>query len=56
MIYCTPDETQARIDVCKTCENFIIDETGTRCAECSGGCSISFLVSQKDEICPKGNW
>jgi hypothetical protein len=54
--YCTPEETQERIEVCKTCDSFIIEEIGTRCSECSGGCSISLLVSQKDQVCPKGRW
>jgi hypothetical protein len=56
MIYCTVEETQERVEICKTCDSFIIEETGTRCGECLGGCSISLLVSHKDEICPKGNW
>jgi hypothetical protein len=56
MIYCTVEETQERVEICKTCDSFIIEEIGTRCAECLGGCSISLLVSHKDEICPKGNW
>lgn len=54
--YCTEEESQSRIEVCKQCESFIIEDTGTRCAECSGRCSISLLVSQTDQVCPKGNW
>lgn len=54
--YCTEEEMLSRIEVCKTCDSFIIEESGTRCSQCIGGCSISFLVSHKNEICPKGKW
>jgi hypothetical protein len=54
--YCTLEELQERLDVCKQCESFIIEETGTRCAECAGGCSISLLISHIDQVCPKGKW
>lgn len=54
--YCSEEEAQTRLEVCKTCESFIIDEDGTHCAECIGGCSISRLISNIDEACPKGNW
>jgi hypothetical protein len=52
----TPEETQARLDICKLCESFIIEESGTRCAECVGGCSIGRLISHEEETCPKGKW
>ena len=52
----TPEETEARLEICKTCESFIIEETGTRCSECIGGCSISKLISHEEETCPKGKW
>jgi hypothetical protein len=54
--YCTQEEMQARVEICKTCDSFIVEDIGTRCAECLGGCSISLLISHKDEPCPKGNW
>ncbi len=54
--YCTQEEMQARVEICKTCDSFIVEDIGTRCTECLGGCSISFLISHKDEPCPKGNW
>jgi hypothetical protein len=54
--YCGEEETQRRIEICKQCDSFIVEETGTRCAECAGGCSISLLVSHTDQVCPKGNW
>lgn len=54
--YCTLEESQERLEVCKQCESFIIEETGTRCAECAGGCSISLLISHVDQVCPKDKW
>jgi hypothetical protein len=56
MTFCTPEETQERVEICKQCPSFIVEDIGTRCAECSGGCSISLMVSHKDELCPRGNW
>lgn len=54
--YCSEEETQRRIETCKQCDSFIVEETGTRCSECVGGCSISLLVSHMDQVCPKDNW
>lgn len=54
--FCSLEESQQRIEVCKMCESFIVDEMGTQCAECASGCSISLLISHKDQVCPKGNW
>jgi hypothetical protein len=54
--YCTEEESLSRIEICKQCESFIIEEIGTRCAECAGGCSISLLISHIEQVCPKGKW
>jgi hypothetical protein len=54
--YCTEEESLSRIEICKQCESFIVEEIGTRCAECAGGCSISLLISHTEQVCPKGNW
>lgn len=54
--YCTPEETLERVEICKTCESFVIGDTGTSCKECVGGCSVSLLVSERDQTCPKGKW
>ena len=52
---CTPEETEARLEVCKTCDSFSIEEDyTTKCQECM--CSISLMITFKDQPCPKGNW
>ncbi len=48
------EESQLRIEICKQCDSFVVDPPITRCAEC--GCSISLLISQADQVCPKGKW
>lgn len=54
-LYCTVEEVFARVEFCKVCENFDIDEQGlTKCKET--GCNINMMSSFKFKSCPKGNW
>lgn len=54
--FCSLEESESRIEICKQCESFVVEEIGTRCDECLGGCSISLLISHVDYSCPKGKW
>lgn len=52
---CTPQEQEARLSVCKTCPRFMIDpDSTTTCTACD--CSISLLITFKDQVCPEGKW
>lgn len=52
---CTPEEAQTRLETCKQCEHFTIEENfTTSCAKCR--CTIGFLIYDKDQNCPEGNW
>lgn len=52
---CTPQEQESRLSVCKTCENFEFNpDSTTKCAACD--CSISLLITFKDQACPEGKW
>ena len=48
--YCTQEEKNQRISICKTCE-FFDDGTCTQC-----GCISETLILLKDEKCPKNKW
>lgn len=52
--YTTPAEHDHRIEVCKTCENFTIDDGYTKCLGCN--CLLSLLVTYKNQTCPLGKW
>lgn len=52
--YTTESERELRLEICKACENFNIDDEFTSCLQC--GCSISLLVTFKLEKCPIGKW
>lgn len=53
-IACTPDESETRLEFCKNCDNFIIEEGTTRCK--SSGCLINLMTTFKFKTCPKGFW
>jgi hypothetical protein len=53
--YSTPEEQFAKLEVCKSCDQFIIDTQGiTQCTACN--CSLSLLITYSDQICPLGKW
>lgn len=53
--HCTIEESQSRLDICKSCENFLLDtDQHTKCKQC--GCNISMLIAGKNEVCPIGKW
>jgi uncharacterized paraquat-inducible protein A len=52
--YTTDNERINRLDICKTCENFSVQDEFTSCLKC--GCSISLLTLFKFETCPIGKW
>ena len=53
VIECTEEERLQRLDVCNSCDKFLIEEV-TKCAECS--CNISLLTTFKFKECPLGKW
>ena len=53
--YCTEQESNNRLEFCKNCEAFIINENNlTQCLET--GCLINLTISSLSKQCPKGNW
>ncbi len=44
------DETQARLDICKTCPSF----NGSRCREC--GCFMKTKTNLRSSTCPLDKW
>jgi hypothetical protein len=51
----TPEEHAYRISVCKTCDQFHVNEDyTTTCLAC--GCSCSLLLTYQAEICPLNKW
>lgn len=55
-LYCTPEQADARLSVCKTCEKFEIptNPSITKCA--ASGCNISMMISFKFKECPLEKW
>ncbi len=54
-VECSQEEKEVRLNFCKVCENFQIEESGiTICKET--GCNISFMVGFNFKQCPKENW
>lgn len=52
---CTPQEQMERLNVCKGCDRFVVNEdTTTKCSACE--CSISLLITFVDQSCPLGKW
>lgn len=55
MIDCSEQEKQNRLDVCKNCEKFKIEENfTTSCSQCA--CPIAFMISFIDNKCPLDKW
>ena len=55
IINCTPEESQARLEKCKSCVNFYTDEDEhTKCKGC--GCNISMMITFKFKECPLNKW
>ena len=53
--YCTEEESNRRLEFCKLCEAFVINENNiTQCLET--GCLINLMISSFSKQCPKGNW
>lgn len=52
--YTTEEQKETRLNTCKQCENFTVDEEFTTCNKC--GCSISLLISFLNEKCPMEKW
>lgn len=52
---CSQQESQARLDICKSCENFAFNEHNiTYCTAC--GCNINMLIAIRSQTCPKEKW
>jgi hypothetical protein len=52
---CTPEERQARINICAACQFFVASEQ--RCSEC--GCKRKKMLDKwgfKQAVCPKNKW
>lgn len=53
--YCTPEEQTQRLEICKNCNRFWLDQEGkTYCLEISK--SISFMITEKTMSCPLGKF
>lgn len=53
--FCTSEESQSRLSVCKACEKFTFDANNfTYCLGC--GCSINMVITIKSKTCPLGKW
>lgn len=53
-ITCTLQETIQRVEICKKCPEFKIENMITKCSACD--CSISMVTTFKYKACPAGNW
>jgi hypothetical protein len=53
-IYCTPEEQQARVAICKDCPRFLVSNDRTYCLEASK--SISLMISETNIKCPLEKW
>lgn len=54
-VICTDEERSNRLEQCKLCENFTINDDGlTQCS--ASGCLINLMTTFKFKTCPKGNW
>lgn len=53
--FCTPEEQDARLVICKACPRFwLSEENTTYCLEASK--SISFMITEKLTPCPLGKF
>ena len=52
--YTSVVEKENRLSICKSCDQFKIDEDFTTCNKC--GCSINLLITDKNEKCPLEKW
>lgn len=54
-VVCTFEESDTRLSLCKSCENFFVDhDQHTKCKGC--GCNISMMITMKFKNCPLGKW
>lgn len=52
---CSLQESQDRLNICKSCENFAFNENNiTYCTGC--GCNINMLITIRSQICPLEKW
>ena len=55
VVTCTEEESQIRLSLCKSCENFHMDaDQHTKCLGCN--CNISMMITFKFKECPLGKW
>lgn len=52
--YCTQEEQQARVSICKECPRFVLSDGKTYCLEASK--SISFMIAENNITCPLEKW
>jgi hypothetical protein len=53
--FCTPEEQNQRVEICKNCNRFWISEEGrTYCLEASK--SIGYMIIEKSVSCPLGKF
>jgi hypothetical protein len=50
---CSREETLARIEICGSCDNNLLDDI-PKCNQCN--CPISSLTSMSFKTCPIGKW
>lgn len=50
--HATTEEQKARLEICKSCEFYILDQD--RCAKC--GCPLKSKSAWKSSSCPIGKW
>lgn len=54
--YCTPEEQQQRVDICKECPRFRVYEGDDKTYCLEEKKSISFMITDKQTNCPLGKW
>lgn len=53
--YCTPEQQEERVSICKTCPRFwISEENKTYCLEANK--SISYMIAETATACPLEKW
>jgi hypothetical protein len=53
-IICSNEETEIRLNHCKTCDQFTQSSEVTVCAATQ--CNINLMITMKFKICPKEHW
>lgn len=54
VVNCTKEETVNRLDICKNCKHFVIENYITKCV--SSNYNISLMTTSKFINCPLSKW